>query len=345
MRERNKAIREAWEREKELVSQGKGTRDWTEEQQRDILDPNKGKAYDTNGRAFEGQHMKSAAEYPKYQGDPDNIQFLTREEHLAAHKGNWQNPTNWYYNPEAKSEAEKFVYFGEDELIPCKIISLSNPIMSPIIEAQESNNEPQESPKAEETSTKRSYPSNEEETPHHQESTSHKSTASKSTSQADEALGGNGIKMKPHFHNINKVWKVIKSGAKKTAALCIKHPEIPAGIAFAVKKLGPALIDAISEQATNKNSNNISNINLPLEINNLDDNPFPANGENLDAVENSENEAADNYDDSSISMDCPEKRPYTPNDVPEGEQRYHYKDGVRLGKRVAYHREGKQNDS
>ena len=28
-----------------------------------------GKAYDEDGKAFEGQHMKSAAEYPEFQGD------------------------------------------------------------------------------------------------------------------------------------------------------------------------------------------------------------------------------------------------------------------------------------
>lgn len=127
LKERNKAIRKAWEREQELVSEGKGTRDWSQDQQKDILDPGKGKAYDENGRAFEGQHMKSAAEYPEYQGDPDNIQFLTRDEHLEAHKGSWQNPTNWYYNPEPK----EFVDFGESKPIPCEVISLSEPVRSP----------------------------------------------------------------------------------------------------------------------------------------------------------------------------------------------------------------------
>lgn len=117
----DKAIRLAWEQERKLVAQGKGTRDWTEEQQKDILE--KGKAYDDNGRAFEGQHMKSAEKYPEYQGDPDNIQFLTREEHLEAHRGNWQNPTNWYYDPVTKEMND----FGEGKYIPCKVIELSNP--------------------------------------------------------------------------------------------------------------------------------------------------------------------------------------------------------------------------
>lgn len=125
IKEKNKAIRKAWEREQQLVQEGKGTRDWTKEQQKDILDPDKGKAYDDQGRAFEGQHMKSAAEYPKDQGNPDNIQFLTRDEHLEAHKGSWQNPTNWYYDPVIKG----FHDFGEGEIIPCKIIELSDPII------------------------------------------------------------------------------------------------------------------------------------------------------------------------------------------------------------------------
>ena len=38
-----------------------------QEQQQDIID--RGKAYDEDGKAFEGQHMKSAAEYPEFQGD------------------------------------------------------------------------------------------------------------------------------------------------------------------------------------------------------------------------------------------------------------------------------------
>ena len=124
IKERNKAIRRAWEREQQLVREGTGTSDWTKEQQQDILDPDKGKAYDDKSRAFEGQHMKSASKYPEYQGNPDNIQFLTKDEHLEAHKGSWQNPTNWYYDPITK----KFTDFGDGDIIPCKVIELSDPI-------------------------------------------------------------------------------------------------------------------------------------------------------------------------------------------------------------------------
>lgn len=125
--ESNKAILAAWSKEKELVHKGKGTREWTPKQQRDILE--KGKAYDEGGIAFQGQHMKSAEMYPEYQGNPGNIQFLTRAEHLEAHNGNWRNPTNWYFNPATKEKTD----FGDGPFIPCEIIHLSDPIMNPNI--------------------------------------------------------------------------------------------------------------------------------------------------------------------------------------------------------------------
>lgn len=118
----SKAIRLAWEKEQQRVLEGEGTRDWTKKQQQDIID--RGKAYDEDGKAFEGQHMKSAAEYPEYQGEPDNIQFLTHQEHFEAHRGNWQNPTNWYYDPVTK----QFHDFGDGKYIPCEVFKLSVPI-------------------------------------------------------------------------------------------------------------------------------------------------------------------------------------------------------------------------
>ena len=69
--------------------------------------------------------MKSAAKYPEYRGDPDNIQFLTYNEHLEAHKGSWQNPTNWYYNPITK----EYIDFGDNAPTPCNIIELSDPFV------------------------------------------------------------------------------------------------------------------------------------------------------------------------------------------------------------------------
>lgn len=68
--------------------------------------------------------MRSAAEYPEDLGNPDNIQFLTRDEHLKAHKGSWKNPTNWYYDP----LTDTYTDFGNDQIAPCRIIELSDPV-------------------------------------------------------------------------------------------------------------------------------------------------------------------------------------------------------------------------
>ena len=129
--EASKAIRAAWIKEQALVSEGKGTRDWTPEQQKEILEL--GKAYyhsdnpdDVNdGKAFEGHHMKSAEAYPEYQGDPDNIQFLSRSEHQEAHGGDYRNPTNGYFDPVTKITRD----FGDNKYVPCEILKLSDPIV------------------------------------------------------------------------------------------------------------------------------------------------------------------------------------------------------------------------
>ncbi len=119
--EASKAIREAWEREKTLVKNGQGTRNWTPSQQKDIIE--KGKAYDEDGKAFEGHHMKSAEKYPQYQGDADNIQFLSRTEHKDAHNGDFHNPTNGYYDSNTKVTSD----FGDNKYTPCIPIQLTNP--------------------------------------------------------------------------------------------------------------------------------------------------------------------------------------------------------------------------
>ncbi|MBR3239779.1 MAG: hypothetical protein IKF99_15255 [Oscillospiraceae bacterium] len=109
----NRAIAEAWKREKELVKKGMGTRDWTSDQQKDILAT--GKVHDADGKAFEGHHMKCVSRYPNFQGEPDNIQFLSREEHIKAHGGKTQNQTNGYYDYLLEKTT---VTFDEETLIP-----------------------------------------------------------------------------------------------------------------------------------------------------------------------------------------------------------------------------------
>ena len=100
-RDRQKAVRDAWNREKELVSEGRGTVNWTPEQQKELMETGRVKGY-------EGQHMKSVHEYPEYAGSVDNIQLLTHEEHLEAHnsgveKSGYRSPTNGYYDASSKT--------------------------------------------------------------------------------------------------------------------------------------------------------------------------------------------------------------------------------------------------
>ncbi|MBR7163410.1 MAG: hypothetical protein IKD21_00345, partial [Clostridia bacterium] len=90
---RSTAVKKAWKNEASLVqSTGIGTRNWTKLEVDELL---------TNGKVkgYVGHHMKSVKGYPELAGDPLNIQFLTRKEHLLAHRGNWRNITHGRYVP------------------------------------------------------------------------------------------------------------------------------------------------------------------------------------------------------------------------------------------------------
>lgn len=123
-RERGQAIRKALNQEADLIKQGQGTRDWTPAQQKDILDGFRPK--DDNGVSYEGHHMTSVAEHPQHAGNPDNIQWLTQDEHInGAHQGSTHTPTNGYYNPETGI----ITPFGNEPIAP-PTIKLSEPVVS-----------------------------------------------------------------------------------------------------------------------------------------------------------------------------------------------------------------------
>ncbi len=120
-RERQKAVREAWSREKKLVEQGKGTVNWNEKQQKELME----KGY---VKGYEGQHMKSVSKYPQYAGSVDNIQLLSHEDHLAAHnsgkeKSGYRSPTNGYFDSNNKTMHS----FGKNPPRAPKTIQLSTP--------------------------------------------------------------------------------------------------------------------------------------------------------------------------------------------------------------------------
>lgn len=98
--ERQSAVRKAWKEEQARVESGHGTRLWTKEQQKEVLDRG-------SVRGFEGHHMKSVSLYPEQAGNPENIQFLSEDEHLyGAHGGDYHNLTNGYYDPYTKTMNE-----------------------------------------------------------------------------------------------------------------------------------------------------------------------------------------------------------------------------------------------
>ena len=303
IKERNKAIRQAWEKEQQLVREGKGTRDWTKEQQQDILDPDKGKAYDDQGRAFEGQHMKSAAKYPEYQGDPNNIQFLTKEEHLEAHKGSWQNPTNWYYDPIMK----EFHDFGDGEIVPCKIIDLSNPVVT--IELSRKNDITAVDEKASKrTGEEQAASSAENEHVSHSRKAAADSTNTEST--ASTKFSG--------FEKASKSENGFIKRLKGVGRFIINHPVESLKIAGVVFAAGYKAVSAFSGSQNNSSRSST---------------PNPGNS----TINTSKTDVINKV------ADIVEKATRAENDVSGHKQRYHTKDGVIWKDKAPYHRGGKDS--
>lgn len=106
--ERQRAVDKAWAAEVELVREGKGTRQWTAAEQKELLSTGKVEGY-------YGHHMQSVKNYPENAGNKDNIQFLSYDEHInGAHKRNTRNSTNGYYDPQTGQMHE----FKDGKLLP-----------------------------------------------------------------------------------------------------------------------------------------------------------------------------------------------------------------------------------
>lgn len=86
---RNSGVSMAWKYEQaEILMGGNGYADWSDTQRQEILD--RGRV-----RGAEGHHINSVSEHPPQQANPDNIKFMkNKDEHLAAHNGDWKNPTD-----------------------------------------------------------------------------------------------------------------------------------------------------------------------------------------------------------------------------------------------------------
>ncbi len=87
-RDRRRAVELAWKMEQQLVSStGRGTRDWTELEIKELLATGKVSGY-------QGHHINSVSSNPQQAANPNNIQFLKPSEHLDVHGGNW-NKSTW----------------------------------------------------------------------------------------------------------------------------------------------------------------------------------------------------------------------------------------------------------
>jgi RHS repeat-associated protein len=84
---RGLAVKQAWQEEKELVkTRGYGTRDWTDPEKEELLNSKDGKV-----SGYEGHHLNTVKDNPEMAGEPDNIEFVTRPDHLDRHEGNFRN--------------------------------------------------------------------------------------------------------------------------------------------------------------------------------------------------------------------------------------------------------------
>ena len=298
--EANKAILAAWNNEQALVQEGKGTREWSPQQQRDILE--KGKAYDDDGYAFQGHHMKSAEKNPEYQGDPLNIQFLTRSEHLDAHCGNWQTPTNWFYNPITKER----VNFGDGPFIPCEAFPLQEPVAIPkaTLECEKTQIErPVEVSKAPQTENTKTV-----------------------TPKSLTFPVKNPIAKRPKKQS-GGILRALKSACSETLHFVSTHPKLVVSIVVGAVAAG---ITAAADSYSSESGDNTSDENNDYSC----DSSFPV------VTEEPQSLCSENDEDSESST-----KPYTPNEVSEHTQRYHYKDGSTKERTIAkYPRHGKNSE-
>lgn len=315
--EASKAIRKAWEKEKELVAEGKGTRDWTTEQQKEIFEF--GKAYyhsdDPNdkhdGDAFIGHHMKSAEAYPEYQGDPENIQFLSYPEHQEAHKGNWQIPSNWYYDPVTKEYTE----FGEGKFLPCKVINLTETVQIPSVEAQKSDVETNcPAQIATESVKEQTQQSPQEAVSHHSETKSQ----SKTMVPPPEVRESFGDKF---LHVVNAV-----------KGFGERHPELSGVLKFAAIAALAVGAGAIANSGNGSGGGSRSSSSDDYSSRSSDD-------------DYADSWDCDDYDSSSSDRDYPDERS-SPGEhtVSAHGQHYHTKDGVIWKEKEPYQRGGKHDD-
>jgi len=91
--DRRYAVDQAWKREAELVREtGEGSREWTADQKKELLETGRVKGY-------QGHHINSVNGNPEQARNPQNVEFVTRDEHFERHMRNWRNQTRGPLRP------------------------------------------------------------------------------------------------------------------------------------------------------------------------------------------------------------------------------------------------------
>jgi RHS repeat-associated protein len=85
---RRAAVRKAWKDEQQMVKEkGYGIKTWSKAELEELLKTGKVKGY-------EGHHINNVKHHPDLAGNPNNVIFANRKEHLALHGGNFRNETH-----------------------------------------------------------------------------------------------------------------------------------------------------------------------------------------------------------------------------------------------------------
>lgn len=93
---RKRGVNRFWSEERQRLLNGDApTRNWTDEQRKQIIEYNTTKKAPTfNGDPIEGHHTYNALNHPQLADDPSIIYPATKNEHFNRwHGGNWQNDT------------------------------------------------------------------------------------------------------------------------------------------------------------------------------------------------------------------------------------------------------------
>jgi hypothetical protein len=248
--------------------------------------------------------MKSAEAYPEYQGNPENIQFLSRTEHTQAH-GGWKKPTNGYYDYMTGMTHE-----FNDDVVPCKVIALSDPIIVGELSSIDTEAELLKKTKKEQSSGA------DQPTINSQKFTKATTTNPSNISALKSANKGS-VPKTTSKNTLNRFINGVEKIARKAGKFALEHKEEIIGVAVT---FGTFILAKISSSDGNSSGKSVSDLTDSLDYSPYSD--------------------AEKYDRADTS-NSPERTSPREHEVPKHAQRYHTKEGIVVREKEPYHRGGK----